>query len=49
MKHNNIVNVEKMEINKPSELCQVLFFDESNKGLTVTISAMEIDLINYIL
>ncbi len=29
---------------KPSELCQVLFFDESNKGLTV--SPLQVDLIN---
>lgn len=47
--HKNTVNSDKLEINKPSELCQVLFYNENNKGITASISALEIDLINYIL
>ena len=43
------VNITEYEINKPSELCQVVFFENFKKGVFAYLTATQIDLINILL
>jgi len=43
-----MINTEMYEINKPSELTQIIFFENYSKKIYATVNTMDIDLINAI-
>lgn len=45
---NQIINVKKYEMNKPSEFCQVIYFEDYKKSLFATLTPTQIDLMNCI-
>jgi len=42
------INKTKYEINKPSELCQVVFFENYKKGIFAYLTSTQIDLLNIL-
>jgi len=43
------INIEKYEINKPSELTQVVYYDNYDKGIISKINAIQLDLLNALM